>query len=107
MRQVLEELEKTNAKGETFFFDIEYRMFNSNNKTGGSYKKIRAKLLKAKKLKGKVFNPYEHAFRNIRDRRNPNHWDNVTRNFELEKTGLIRKIKIRYITRINGVEVAY
>lgn len=107
LRQVIKELEKVDSKGNSIFHEIEYRTFNTNNKSGGALKKVKARLLIKNKLKGKVFDPFENGFRLSRDRKNPNHWLNVTRNLELEKSGLIRKVKIRYITKFNGVEVVY
>lgn len=107
LRQVLKELEKEDEKGNTIFHELEYRTFNDKNKFGGTLKKVTGRLLKAKKLKGKVFNPFEHEFRINRTRTNPNHWENLTRNLELKDSGLIRKVKIRYITKFNGIEVVY
>ena len=107
LRQVLAEIEKVDALGNTQFHEIEFMTFNRNNKTGGKRTVYTARLLKENKLKGKVFNPMEHDFRSFRSRKNPNHWDNVTRNFELKTSGLIRKVIVRYITKFNGVEVAY
>lgn len=107
LRQVLEKLEEVDEKRNTKFFEIEFRTYNANNKSGGSLKILKGRLLKKNNLKGKVFNPFEHEFRTYRSRSNPNHWENLTRNIELETSGMIRKLKIRYITKFNGVEVVY
>lgn len=107
LRQVLLEMEKLDNKGNLIPFTLECRTFNSNNKSGGRYRIYKvSKLLAAQKMKGKVFNPMEHEFRQFRVRRNPHHWDNRTRNLEL-KNGAIRKIKILYIIKFNGLEVLY
>jgi hypothetical protein len=107
LRQVLEEMKKTDANGNAVPFDIEFRTFNKNNKMGGVLKKYdRAKLLIGKKLKGKPFIDAEHFYRPVRVRKNPNHWDNKTRNIELQ-SGFIKKVNIRFITKFNNLEVIY
>jgi hypothetical protein len=107
LRQVLEKMKETDAKGNAISFDIEFRTYNRNNKSGGALKKYAgAKLLIGKKLKGKEFNPMEHFFREHRERKNPNHWQNKTRNLELV-SGHKRKTIILYITKFNGVQVIY
>lgn len=107
LRQVLEEMKKTDASGNAVPFDIEFRTFNKNNKMGGVLKKYeRAKLLIPKKLKGKPFIDAEHFYRPVRVRKNPNHWENKTRNIELTG-GQIKKINILLITKFNNLEVIY
>ncbi|MEN9907147.1 MAG: hypothetical protein RLZZ540_288 [Bacteroidota bacterium] len=107
LRQVLEEMKKTDANGNAISFDIEFRTFNRNNKMGGVLKKYQnAKLLIGKKLKGKPFIDVEHFYRPVRVRKNPNHWENKTRNIELTG-GQIKKINILFITKFNNLEVIY
>ena len=107
LRQVLKEMEKIGTDKKPVPFEIECRTFNTNNKSGGALKKYsNARLLVKTKSKGKVFNPYEHEYRVFRNRKNPNHWDNRTRNIELSN-GMVRKLKILYITKFNGKPVAY
>lgn len=107
LRQVLEEIKKTDANGNAIPFDIEFRTFNRNNKMGGVLKNYQnAKLLIGKKLKGKPFIDVEHFYRPVRVRKNPNHWENKTRNIELTG-GQIKKINILFITKFNGQEVIY
>lgn len=107
LRQVIDEMKRTDARGDAVPFDIEFRTYNKNNGSGGALKKYKgAKLLIGKKLKGKPFIEAEHFFRISKERRNPHHWDNKTRNIELV-SGHIRKTKILYITKFNGLEVIY
>lgn len=107
LRQVLEEMKKTDVKGDAVPFDIEFRTFNRNNKMGGVLKKYeKAKLLIGKKLKGKPFIDAEYFYRLQRVRKNPNHFDNRTRNIELTG-GQIKKINILFITKFNNHEVIY
>lgn len=107
MRQVLEEIEKKDNCGNAIPFDIEVWTFNKNNKSGGVLKKyVGAKLLMGEKLKGKKFIEAEHFYRPTRIRKNPNHWNNKTRNVELA-SGHIRKLNILYIKKFNGLHVIY
>lgn len=107
LRQVLEQMKKTNEKGEAIPFDIELRTFNRNNKMGGVLKKYEgAKLLIGKKLKGKPFIDAEYFYREQRVRKNPNHFENRTRNIELAG-GQIKKLNILFITKFNNHEVIY
>ena len=107
LRQVLEEIKKTDVKGDAIPFDIEFRTYNRNNKMGGVLKRYeKAKLLIGKKLKGKPFIDAEYFYREVRVRKNPNHFDNRTRNIELTG-GQIKKINILFITKFNNHEVIY
>lgn len=107
LRQVLEQIKKTDVQGNAVVFDIEFRTRNKNNNTGGILKKYeRAKLLIGTKQKGKPFIDAEHFYRAERVRKNPNHFENATRNIELE-SGRIIKFNFRYITKFNGLEVIY
>lgn len=107
LRQVIELMKMTDEKGNAIPFDIEVRTFNKNNNSGGSYRIYKgAKLLIAPKLKGKKFIEADHFYRVDKLRKRPNHWENLTRNIEI-KPGSVRKIKIRYIIKFNGLEVAY
>ena len=107
LRQVLELMAKKDAAGNPLPFDVEVRTFNANNKMGGVLKCYKdVKLLTGKKLKGKPFIEAEHFYRVGKDRRNPNHWRNCTRNIELQN-GQKKKVKFRYITKFNGLEVVY
>ena len=107
LRQVLEEIKKIDESGNAVPFDMEVRTYNRHNKVGGVLKRYsRAKLLIGKKMKGKPFIDAEHFFRQHRPRKNPNHWENRTRNIEI-KPGEIRKINILLITKFNGSQVIY
>lgn len=107
LRQVIQEIKKLAADGGSVAHNIECRTFNAQNKMGGVLKVYNGiKLLVAEPLKGKKFNPESHPYRQYRERKNPNHWQNATLNFET-KEGRIVKIKLRYITKFNGRSVAY
>lgn len=107
LREVLLAIKKVDEKGNAIPFDIEFRTYNHNNKMGGVLKSYTgAKLLIGKKLKGEKFELTTNVFREQRVRKNPNHWQNKTRNIELE-SGHIRKINILYITKFNDEQVIY
>lgn len=107
LRQVLKEMEKIGPDNLPVKFSIEVRTFNSQNKEGGRLVKYTdASLLVKPAKKKKAFNPMEHLYRVERDRKNPNHWSNRTRNIQT-KSGQIKKLKILYITKFNGLEVVY
>ena len=57
-------------------------------------------------MKGKPFIDAEHFYRPVRERKNPNHHENKTRNIELQ-SGQIKKLNFRLITKFNGLEVIY
>jgi hypothetical protein len=107
MRLVLDEMKKTDSKGDAVPFSIEFRTYNRHNKMGGVLKTYEgAKLLMAKKTKEKSFNPISLYNREELQRKNPNHWQNRTRNIELP-SGQIKKLNILYITKFNDLEVIY
>lgn len=107
LRQVIQDIKKLAPDGGAIPNDITCRTFNANNKQGGVLKVYPGiKLLVSEPLQGKKFNPEAHLYRPFRERKNPNHWKNVTLNFETE-TGRIVKIKLRYIIKFNGQWVAY
>ena len=78
-----------------------FRSFNLQNKTGGkliSYED--AVLLRPPAKKGAVRLADETPFKN------PNHWENRTRNIKL-KNGEIKKIHIIFIEEFNGKKVVF
>lgn len=99
-----------NAEGRAVLFDISYRTFNRNSKTGGKMKHCKnAKLV----MKEKGLDPDSiYALLNFmpsevkkeRIRKNPQHFENKTRNIRLEN-GEIKKINILFIHSFNGEKV--
>lgn len=84
-------------------FSIEWRTFNSRNKMGG-------KLMTAENAILCFKIPKTNASKNLSNiekvKKNPNHWENRTRNIELS-TGEIVKVNIDLITRFNNKEVIF
>lgn len=90
-----------------FPFDIRYRTFNSQTKQGGKmleYKGVKH-LPDANKNSLPSLNP-EAVFAIDKPSRNPNHFDNRTRNIELP-SGEIKKLRIDFIDSINGQKMIY
>lgn len=98
LREVLKEMKKLDSKKNPIPFSISFRTYNQQNKLGGkliSYDN--ATLMQAPPEPGVA-----RLSQNL-DFKNPNHWDNHTRNI---KTNFgIKKINIFFITKFNGLEV--
>ena len=98
LKEVLKEMKKLDSKKNPIPFSISFRTYNQQNKLGGkliSYDN--ATLMQAPPEPGVA-----RLSQNL-DFKNPNHWDNHTRNI---KTNFgIKKINIFFITKFNGLEV--
>lgn len=89
-------------------FDIEVREFSAQIKAGGKYKVYNgARLLASKPKHGnpKGFDASQ-LFLDKKERKNPNHFLNHTRNLELAN-GEKKKINIRFIIKFNHKNVIY
>jgi hypothetical protein len=98
-----------NKEGRAVEFDISYRTFNRNSKTGGKMKHCEnAKLV----MKEKGPDPDSvYALQNFKPgdkkevvKKNPQHFRNKTRNIRME-SGDITKIHIKFIHTFNGKKV--
>lgn len=101
LREALLEMKKLDEKKNSIPFSIKVRTFSVQNKTGGAVKFYpEAVLIQAPKRKDikrlKMDTPF----------RNPNHWENRTRNLKLP-TGEIKKINILFIEEFNGQKVVF
>jgi hypothetical protein len=97
-----------NAKGEAPLFSIKFRTYNKFSKTGGALKHYPAAKLVMKE-ESKNHNSIESLRskpKPVVNRKNPNHFENKTRNLSLP-TGEKRKINIRYIIEFNNQKVIY
>ncbi|MDR2205760.1 MAG: hypothetical protein LBE36_06370 [Flavobacteriaceae bacterium] len=98
LSEVIKEMRKLDDKKNPIPFDITIRTYNQQNKSGGrlvSYEN--ATLMQAPKNTGKI-----RLSQNI-DFKNPNHWENHTRN--LKTNAGIKKINIFFIIKYNGCDV--
>lgn len=98
LSQVLMEMKKLDANKNPIPFSISVRTYNNQNKSGGKLITFEnAVLMQAPKTPGKI------RLSQNRDFKNPNHFDNRTRNL---KTGEgIKKINILFIIKFNGCDV--
>lgn len=102
LNEVLNLMSRKDNKGMFVPFDLDYRTFNEQTKKGGKLKRyFGAKYLPSAKAPGEFDreNPEKHI-------KNPNHFQNRTRNIELS-TGEIKTIRIDFIISFNNTNVIY
>ncbi len=107
--EVLKQMRQLDETGRAVPFSIAIRTFNSNTKKGGKvnrYKK--AKLVMQEKVQPKNCTKalMYHTKRTINPK-NPNHWENKTRNIKVFPEMNIVKINILDIIEFNGQKVIY
>lgn len=108
LKQALKIIELKNSEGFPIPFDITFRTLNRNSKTGGSLRSFsKAKILtsipKQKISEQKILENLKIA---PTFRKDPNHWENRTRNLQKDN-GEIFKVNIRLIISINNQKVVY
>ena len=107
LKEALNIISLRDRENKPFPFDIAFRTYNSQTKQGG--KMVRYTGVKYLPEANKNSLPSlapEAVFAPEKLSRNPNHFDNRTRNIELS-TGEIKKIRIDFIDSINGNKVIY
>lgn len=94
--------------GSAFPFDVSVRTLNRNSKTGGKLINYKgAKLLINENSKNKTGSKLlDNVLVAETVKRNPNHWENRTRNILLPN-GEKRKLRFRLIIDINNQKVVY
>lgn len=98
LSQVLKEMKKIDDKKNPIPFSISIRTYNQQNKYGGKYISYdNAILMQAPPEPGVI-----RLSQNI-DFKNPNHWENHTRNIKTNDG--IKKINIFFIIKFNGLDV--
>lgn len=103
----LEIMNKKDDRGILIPFDMTYRTFNATSKKGGKLKSyIGAKLLLEKNPNGIHKDTIENILIPIKKSKNANHFDNRTRNIELDDRSVIT-IRIDFIISINNQEIIY
>jgi hypothetical protein len=99
-----------NAEGRAVKFDISVRTLNKNSKTGGKLNEYtQAKLVMHEKgLDPNSIYALQNfkPFKDKKEKKNPQHFSNKTRNIRLEN-GDVKKIHINYIINFNGKKVIY
>ncbi|RZJ71083.1 hypothetical protein [Flavobacterium sp.] len=100
-------IQRRDKEGKPFPFDVTYRTFNSQSKAGGKLKQFVAAKYLPDKNPNAVQIPTEHnIFDPVKISRKPSHYDNRTRNIELEN-GEIKKLRFDFIITVNNQFVRY
>ncbi len=103
LKEALQIIHRKDKDGRSMPFSITFRTYQRNSKTGGTLKHYpMAKLLAADPT-----NQPNLKKRSLpKEKKNPHHWQNRTRNLELPD-GKKRKINILFIIKINNEQVTY
>lgn len=103
LKEALSLMNLRDKENKPFPFDIAYRTFNQQTKKGGKLMKLKGvKLLPEADKRNQDFSL--HKIFDNRLSKNPNHFQNRTRNIELPN-GSIKTVRIDFITEINGKSV--
>ncbi|MGB0867969.1 MAG: hypothetical protein ACPGSD_00105 [Flavobacteriales bacterium] len=102
VNDVIKQMSRINENGQRAMFDLTYRTYNAYNGLGGKlveYKRCRLVMRNNKKTA-------EDRLKIIKKVKNPNHWDNMTRNIEF-LNGDVKTIHFRFIITFNNQEVIF
>lgn len=107
LKEALQIMQLKDKEGKPFPFDLTYRTFNSQTKKGGKLKVYeKVKYLPEANLNGAKSKSIEAIFAIEKSKRKPIHFENRTRNIELQN-GDLKKIRIDFIISINNRKVIY
>ena len=110
LKDVLSTMRTLDSDGKAVNFSISFRTFNSNSKTGGKLKVYEKAKQVIKEENKNVITTNSLRYKpnkKSKVRRNPNHWDNKTRNIKVLPQGDIRKVHINNIITFNNKTVVY
>lgn len=106
LKSALEIMRRTDSENEPVPFDCSVRTFNKTTKKGGKLKEYsKVKLLPLStglSLKDSLEDLQKIAV----ESRNPNHFENKTRNIKTS-SGQVRKINLNFLITVNGLYVTY
>lgn len=106
VKDVLKYMDSVDESGQAVCFDLVVRTFSRQNKSGGSMKYYNGvRKPSAKKFKRNL-SEIDRLFSIQKDRKNPDHFSNRTRNIELAD-GSIKKVNYLFIVKFNGKNVVY
>lgn len=103
LKDALKTIGLRDKDGKPYPFDIAYRTFNKQTKKGGKMMRLKGVKLLPEANKSENNISVESIFDN-RPSKNPNHFQNRTRNIELPNNS-IKTVRIDFITEINGKQV--
>ncbi|WP_435263427.1 hypothetical protein [Tenacibaculum sp. nBUS_03] len=111
LKEVLQEMRKTDANGDGLAFSLSAFTFNDFTKKGGKLKHYTNARLVMRNVKKKrtLSSMTRSASLLSKEKKYPEHFKNSTINIEFEEANVknIRKIKIRYIKLFNDKIVNY
>lgn len=110
LKDVLSTMSTLDDKGRAVPFSISFRTLNRNSKTGGklvTYEQAKLVIKEENLNTNSINNLRTQPKRKTNVRRNPNHWDNKTRNIKVLPSNNIRKIHINHIITFNNQNVVY
>jgi hypothetical protein len=107
LKEGLAILNQKDEKGTLIPFDLTYRTFNATSKQGGKLKTYSgARLLLEKNPNAAHRDTLENILTPIKKSKNANHFDNRTRNIELQDRSVVT-LRIDFIISINNQEIIY
>lgn len=107
LKDALKIMQLKDKEGKPFPFDLTYRTLNSQTKQGGKLKIYTGvKYLPEANPNALQSKSVEAIFAEVKSLRNPLHFENRTRNIELQN-GDIKKVRIDFIISINNRKVIY
>lgn len=105
--EAIEIIDRQDKSGHSIPFDLTFRSLQRNSKSGGKlYEYNQVKKYRKEKFKHSEAALKTAAESSIKFSKNPNHFENRTRNLELQN-GEIKKIHIRLMISINGKQIVY
>ena len=110
LNEVLQTMSTLDANGFAVPFSISFRTLNRNSKTGGkliNYPKAKLVIKEENKNINSLQSLRTVNTRKTTIQRNPNHWENKTRNIKVLPQGNIKKIHINHIIEFNNKTVVY
>ncbi len=100
IREVLQDMKRLDENNNPVPFSIVVRSFSQQKKTGGELISYPVATLMQQGKKRSLI-----SLASGLDEKNPNHWENKTRNIKV--SGEIKKINILFIIEYNGCKVVY
>lgn len=110
LSEVLKKMSTLDDQGRAVPFSISFRTLNRYSKTGGkliNYPKAKLVIKEDFKDKNSIKSLQTKPLPRTNIKRNPNHWENNTRNIKVLPQGDIKKIHIKHIISFNGKKVVY
>lgn len=107
LKEALQIMQLKDKEGKPFPFDLTYRTFNSQTKQGGKLKTYnKVKYLPEANPNALPSKSIEAIFAEEKAEKKPMHFENRTRNIELQN-GEIKKLRIDFIISINNQKIIY